>query len=176
MGVTTVALFMMHGAIYLVMKTEGALHDQARGWVNNAIIFFIICYATTTMATLLYVPHMAARVRANPWLFSVAVANMLAIANIPREIHRGRDFAAFLSSCGAMITLMLLFGLEMFPHLVLSNPIPANSLTIYNAASSQKTLGIMLTIALIGVPIVLAYTVSIYWIFRGKVKLDRMSY
>jgi cytochrome d ubiquinol oxidase subunit II len=76
----------------------------------------------------------------------------------------------------AMLALMSLFGLEMFPNLVLSNPTPANSLTIYNAASSTKTLGIMLTIALIGVPIVLAYTVSIYWIFRGRVKLDRMSY
>lgn len=52
----------------------------------------------------------------------------------------------------------------------------AHSLTIYNAASSTKTLGIMLTIAIIGVPIVLAYTVSIYWIFRGKVKLERTSY
>ena len=59
---------------------------------------------------------------------------------------------------------------------MLSNPDPAHSLTIYNAASSPKTLGIMLTIAAIGVPVVLAYTVSIYWIFRGKVKLDRMSY
>jgi cytochrome bd ubiquinol oxidase subunit II len=106
----------------------------------------------------------------------VALVNMLAIANIPREIHRGRDFRAFLSSCVAMIALMTLFGLEMFPHMVLSNPNEANSLTIYNAASSQKTLGIMLTIALIGVPVVLAYTVSIYWIFRGKVKLDKMSY
>jgi cytochrome d ubiquinol oxidase subunit II len=64
----------------------------------------------------------------------------------------------------------------MYPNLVLSNTGAANSLTIHNAASSQKTLGIMLTIALIGVPIVLAYTVSIYWIFRGKVKLGKMSY
>jgi cytochrome d ubiquinol oxidase subunit II len=176
LGVTTVALFMMHGSIYVVMKTEGDLQARARKWVNRTIIFFIICYAVTTMATLLYVPHMAARMRANPWLFTVAVVNMLAIANIPREIHHGRDFRAFLSSCVAMIALMGLFGLEMFPHMVLSNPDTANSLTIYNAASSQKTLGIMLTIALIGVPVVLAYTVSIYWIFRGKVKLDRMSY
>ena len=75
-----------------------------------------------------------------------------------------------------MMALMALFGLEMFPNLVLSNPEPAHSLTIYNAASSTKTLGIMLTIAILGVPIVLAYTLSIYWIFRGKVKLDRMSY
>jgi cytochrome d ubiquinol oxidase subunit II len=176
LGVTTVALFTMHGALYVVMKTEGELHDKVRGWVNNCIIFFIICYAVTTMATLLYVPHMAARVRTHPWLFSVALANMLAIANIPREIHHGRDFNAFLSSCAAMIALMTLFGLEMFPHMVLSNPLPEHSLTIYNAASSPKTLGIMLTIALIGVPIVLTYTVSIYWIFRGKVKLDKTSY
>jgi cytochrome bd ubiquinol oxidase subunit II len=176
LGVTTVALFMMHGAIYAVMKTEGALHDEVRGWVNNCIIFFVICYVTTTMATLLYVPHMAARVRGNPWLFSIALANMLAIANIPREIHLARDWRAFLSSCIAMISLMTLFGLEMFPNLVFSWPDPENSLTVYNAASSAKTLGIMLTIALIGVPIVIAYTVSIYWIFRGKVRLDKMSY
>lgn len=176
LGVTTVALFMMHGAIYALMKTEGPLHDKLRGWINNTIIFFIICYAVTTMATLLYVPHMAARVRAHPWLFSVALLNMLAIANIPREIHHGRTGRAFVSSCVAMAALMGLFGLEMYPHLVLSNPEPAHSLTIYNAASSPKTLAIMLTIALIGIPVVLAYTISIYWIFRGKVKLTPMSY
>jgi cytochrome d ubiquinol oxidase subunit II len=176
LGVTTVALFMMHGAIYSLLKTEGPLHEKLRGWINNCVVFFIMCYAVTTMATLLYVPHMAARVRANPWLFSLAVANMLAIANVPREIHRSRDWWAFLSSCAAMITLMGLFGLEMYPNLVLSNPDPAHSLNIYNAASSPKTLGIMLVIAGIGVPVVLAYTFSIYWIFRGKVKLDPMSY
>ena len=142
----------------------------------RCIIFFVICAATTTMATLLYVPHMADRVRDNPWLFSIVLANMLAIANIPREFHRNHDWLAFLSSCAAMITLMLLFGLNLFPNMVYSVPNPENSLNIYNAASSHKTLGIMLVIACIGVPIVIAYTVCIYWIFRGKVKLDRMSY
>ena len=176
LGVTTLALFMMHGAIYALLKTEGALHDKLRGWINNSIIFFIICYAVTTMVTLLYVPHMAARVRANPWLFSIAIFNMLAIANIPREIHLGRDWRAFLSSCLAMVALMGLFGLEMYPNLVLSNPVAANSLNIHNASSSPKTLAVMLTMALVGVPVVLAYTVSIYWIFRGKVKLEKMSY
>jgi cytochrome d ubiquinol oxidase subunit II len=175
-GATTVALFMMHGAIYGVMKTEGALHDKLRGWAMNSIIFFVICAATLTMATLLYVPHMAIRVRDNPWLFSVALANMLAIANIPREFHHGNDGKAFLSSCAAIITLMALFALNIFPNLVFSQPDAGNSLNIYNAASSAKTLGIMLVIACIGLPVVLAYTVSIYWIFRGKVKLDRMSY
>ena len=175
-GITTVALFAMHGAIYAVMKTEGALHDKIRGWVTRCIIAFIICYATTTMATLLYVPHMTETIKAQPVFFVIALLNMLAIANIPREIHHGRDFNAFLSSCLAMVALMALFGIGMFPNLVFSNPHPENSLNILNAASSQKTLGIMLTIAAIGVPIVLTYTVCIYRIFRGKVKLDAMSY
>jgi cytochrome d ubiquinol oxidase subunit II len=175
-GVTTVALFMMHGAIYGVMKTEGALHDKLRRWAMNCIIFFVMCSATTTMATLLYVQHMADRVRENPWLFSIVLVNMLAIANIPRAFHLNHDRRAFLSSCVAIITLMLLFGLNLYPNMVYSLPNPEYSLNIYNAASSHKTLGIMLIIACIGVPVVIAYTVCIYWIFRGKVKLDRMSY
>jgi cytochrome d ubiquinol oxidase subunit II len=122
------------------------------------------------------VPHLTARARANPWLFSVALLNMLAIANIPREFHHGRDRMAFLSSCGAIITLMALMAINLFPNLLYNPQHPENSLTVYNAASSDKTLGIMLIIAGIGVPAVIAYTISIYWIFRGKVKLDRVSY
>lgn len=175
-GVTTVALFMMHGSIYLVLKTDGKRHDTARNWVNPSIIFFIICYASTTFATLLYVPHMTETIKAHPVFGLIAVLNMLAIANIPREIYWGRDFRAFLSSCASMAALMALFGVGMFPDLVYCSTNPENSLTIYNAASSEKTLGIMLIIALIGVPIVLAYTASIYWIFRGKVRLDAHSY
>jgi cytochrome d ubiquinol oxidase subunit II len=175
-GVTTLALFMMHGAIYGVMKTEGALHDKLRGWAMRSILFFVICAAILTVVTLVFVPHLTARVRANPWLFTVLIANLLAIANIPREFHRGHDGRAFLSSCATIITLMALFALNTFPYLIYSLPTPDNGLTIYNAASSPKTLEIMLIIAGIGMPLVLAYTAGIYWIFRGKVKLERTSY
>jgi cytochrome d ubiquinol oxidase subunit II len=175
-GITTVALFTMHGAIYVVLKTEGELHDKIRGWINNTIIFFIICYVTTTMATLMFVPHMVQHFREEPILFIIPILNMLAIANIPREIIHGRDFMAFLSSCAAMVALMTIFGIGLFPNIVLSNPIAEHSLSIYSAASSAKTLKVMLIIAIIGVPLVISYTVSIYWIFRGKVKLDAMSY
>jgi len=149
---------------------------MVRGWINNTIIFFIICYATVTMATLLYVPHMTETIRSHPILFLVPLLNMLAIANIPREIHLGRDFRAFASSCASMFALMALFGIGMFPNLIRSKPYPENSLTIYNSASSVLTLETMLIIAIIGMPLVLAYTISIYWIFRGKVKLTTHSY
>ncbi|BDQ03894.1 cytochrome d ubiquinol oxidase subunit II [Ignavibacterium sp.] len=175
-GITTVALFMMHGSIYGVLKTEGELNQRLKGWVNNSIIFFVICYVTTTMATLIYFPNMAKHFKDFPPLFALALINMLAIANIPREIHHGREFMAFLSSAASIASLLALFAVGIFPNIVLSNPNPEFSLTIYNAASSQKTLTIMLIIAAIGVPFVLAYTISIYWIFRGKVKLTNMSY
>ena len=175
-GLTTLALFAMHGAIYVAMKTEGELHAQVRGWIPRLIAFFVIGYVFTTMLTLMLAPHMQDTLLAYPVLFLVPLLNVLAIANIPREIFHGNDFRAFLSSCAAMILLMALFGIGMYPDLVFSRPIAEHSLTIYNAASSVKTHTIMLIIALIGMPIVVAYTFSIYWIFRGKVKLDAASY
>ncbi len=175
-GITTVALFLMHGAIYLVMKTEGEVQKKVKGWVNNSIIFFVICYVSTTMATLIYYSHMTEHFKSAPWLFALALLNMLAVANIPREIYHNRDFKAFISSCASIAALLALFAAGIFPDIVISTINPEFSLTIYNAASSQKTLGIMLTIALIGMPFVIGYTFTIYWIFRGKVKLDKMSY
>ena len=176
LGVTVLALFMMHGAIYMLMKSEGDLHDIIRGWIMKLILFFVVCYLFLTVLTLWLVPHMTDLLMAYPVLFIFAGLSFLAIVNIPREVHRGRDFRAFLSSSAAIAGLMTLFGLGMYPHLIISNPVVENSLNIYNAASSQTTLFIMLIIALIGMPLVLSYTISIYWIFRGKVKLGPMSY
>lgn len=175
-GMTTLALFTMHGAIYLMMKSEGALQAQVRGWIPRLIALFAIGYVFTTMLTLVFAPHMQDTLLAHPLLFVVPLANVLAIANIPREIFYGNEFRAFLSSCAAMILLMALFGIGMYPDLIFSKPIAEHSLTIYNAASSAKTQTIMLIIAVIGMPIVAAYTFSIYWIFRGKVRLDAASY
>jgi cytochrome bd ubiquinol oxidase subunit II len=175
-GITTLSLFMMHGAIYLVMKTEGELQMKVKSWVNNTIIFFVICFVTATMATLIYYPSMITHFKEQPAFFLVAILNMLAIANIPREIFHGREFRAFLSSSASIALLLVLFAIGIFPNIVLSNPVIENSLNIYNSASSQKTLGIMLIVAIIGMPFVIAYTTIIYKVYKGKVKLDEMSY
>lgn len=175
-GVTTVSLFAMHGAIYSYMKTENSLQQQIKGWINPLIITFVILYVLTTLTTLMYLPHMTENLKEYPAFFVIAILNALAIANIPREIHHNRPFRAFLSSCASIVALISLFALGIFPNIILSSLDPASSLTIYTAASSQKTLSIMLTMALIGVPFVLAYTIGIYWVFRGKVKIDSMSY
>jgi cytochrome d ubiquinol oxidase subunit II len=175
-GVTTVSLFIMHGTIYATMKTEGELQNKIRKWVNNSIIFFVMMYTVLTTTTLIYYPHMSKHFIDQPFLYSVAILNMLAIANIPREIHHSREFLAFLSSGFSILMLFILFAIGIFPNIVISNPNPEYSLTVYNAASSQGTLNTMLIIAAIGVPFVLAYTFTIYWVFRGKVKIDNTSY
>ena len=175
-GLLVVAVFLMHGAIFLVLKTEGDLNARVRTWVRPTIIVFIILYVIVTMATLLYLPHMADPFRRQPLLFVLPALSVLAIANIPREMHRDREFRAFLSSSAAILLLLALFGVGMFPELIHARPEAANSMTAFNASSSTKTLQIMLIMAAIGMPLVLAYTFHIYRVFQGKVKLDSMSY
>jgi cytochrome d ubiquinol oxidase subunit II len=136
----------------------------------------VVFYTLTTLATIGFVPRMLENLKSSPVLFIVPTLAFLAVANIPREIYHGRDLRAFFSSCCAMAGLLATFGIGVYPNLIVSNPAYENSLNIYNAASSTTTHGIMLTIAILGLPIVIAYTVSIYWIFRGKVQLDAHSY
>jgi cytochrome d ubiquinol oxidase subunit II len=176
-GVLALALFTMHGSIYLMMKTEKDFHEKMRRFVNPSIIAFIILYAFTTMATLIYSPHMVESIRNNFVFFLIVLINILAIANIPREINRGTDGRAFLSSCLNIVCLMALYGVGTYPTVIRDTSATTDlSLTIFNSSSSLLTLQILLFIACIGVPLVIAYTIGVYWIFRGKVKLDSSSY
>lgn len=174
-GVATVALFAMHGAIYLVMKTEGELQADVKRWVRSAMIFFGVSYGLLTVGTFVFAPDMAERIRQLPWLFLLPTASLLAIANVPREMARGHEKGAFVSSCFAIASLMGLFGLGTYPNLVRAN-VPGNSLTIHNTSASEATLTVMTTIALIGIPFVLAYTIAIYRVFRGKVDVGALHY
>lgn len=177
LGVTSVALFMMHGAIFLLMKTEGALYDHIRRWINPMIIFFVMCYVIATIGTLLSMPHMIDVMLRHLWLFTVALLAVFAIANIPRCIHRAKVGFAFLSSCLSIALLFALFGIGIYPNLVRSSIDPEkNSLTLYNAAAAPSTLKVILIVASIGVPLVLAYGFWIYRIFRGKVIVESTSY
>jgi len=175
-GVLAVTTFLMHGSIYLYLKTEGELQNRIYGWMRKTFFAFLAAYVIVTVATLFTIPHAFDNFTRYPWASVIIVLNALAIANIPRAIHQGRPMYAFISSSAAIAALVFLFGMALFPNLIRSSLDPAWSLTIHNAASSQKTLGIMRNIAVIGMPFVLAYTAVIYWTFRGKVELGKFSY
>jgi cytochrome d ubiquinol oxidase subunit II len=166
----------MHGSIYLYLKTEGDLQERIYGWMRRTFFAFLAAYVVVTAVTLLTIPHAFDNFTRYPWASVIVILNALAIANIPRAIHLGRPMYAFVSSSATIAALVFLFGMALFPNLIRSSLDPEWSLTIYNAASSQKTLGIMRTIAIIGMPFVLAYTAVIYWTFRGKVQIGKFSY
>lgn len=109
-----------------------------------------------------------------PWI--VPALNALAVLNIPRAIYLGKPGYAFFTSSMVIAALASLFSVAIFPNFVLSTVDPAYSITLENARSSAATLQTMLIIAAIGIPFVLSYTAIIYWIFRGKVTLDKNSY
>lgn len=175
-AITTLGLFMMHGAIFLAMKTENRLYTKLTILAKNFAIFFIIAFALTTLYTLLYVPHMSDRIRSNSAYFIFPLIMFLAIANIPRQLKKAKYRYAFISSSVTIACLLIAVAIEVFPNLLYASNNAAYSITINNAASSPKTMGILLLIALIGTPLVLIYTGFVFWTFKGKVKLDEASY
>jgi len=175
-AITTLALFMMHGAIYLSMKTERRLFAKLHVLTNNFTIFFVLSFVLTTLYTLLYIPHLSDRLRGTPAFFLIPVAMVLAIANIPRQVKKGKFRYAFASSAITIALLLVMVALEVFPYLLFDRSGNNNSIDIHNAAASEKTMGILLLIALIGAPLVATYTGFVFWTFKGKVKLDEHSY
>jgi cytochrome d ubiquinol oxidase subunit II len=137
---------------------------------------FLVLYMLVTMYTLVEIPQAVENFGRFPWAVAAVVLNVLAVANVPRAIYRERYGQAFVSSALIIVALVFLFGMAQYPNLVTASNEPGSSLTIHNAASSEKTLGIGLSFVVIGMPFVLAYTGVVYWTFRGKVRLGDHSY
>jgi cytochrome d ubiquinol oxidase subunit II len=175
-GLLAVALFAMHGAIFLFLKTSGEVQERLGKWMWHTWGSFLVLYLLTTIYTLLSVPTATEHFREHPWVGGVVVLSVLAIANIPRTLFADKYGQAFVSSSLTIVSLVILFAVAVFPNIVTASNDPALSLTMYNAASSQKTLGIGLLIVAIGLPFVLTYTAVIYWTFRGKVEVGEDSY
>ena len=175
-AITTLALFMMHGAIFLTMKTENRLFVKLHVLANNFIVFFVVSFVITTLYTLLYIPHLSDFFKGHPVYFIIPLLMTLSIANIPRQVKVGKYRYAFISSAVTIALLLIMVALEVFPYLLYSPLRPENSITIYSAASSARTMHILLIMALVGTPHVGLYTSFVFWTFKGKVKLDEMSY
>ncbi len=175
-GLTSLSLFMVHGAIYLAMKTEGRLFVRITVLLRRAILVFVGIFLLTTVYTLLYIPHLSDHLLNNPVLFLVPFLAFLSIANIPRLVSKSKYRQAFMFSALTMSLMLILVAIELYPVLLISTINPAYNLTIYNSVSSVKALQTMLIIVLIGAPLVGFYTLFVYRTFRGKVKLDDTSY
>jgi cytochrome d ubiquinol oxidase subunit II len=167
-GLVSLAFFLMHGSLYLRLKTGGHLETRLTRWTVPLWAAFVALYAVATAATGLVSPFLFRRM-ANPLWIALALLVLGGIVAIPVLSRRGKVGAAFAASSLTIASMIGVTAASAYPVLVPSSLGLQHSLTIYNASSTPRTLTVMLVIALIGVPLVLAYTVFVYRLFRGKV-------
>jgi cytochrome bd ubiquinol oxidase subunit II len=172
-GVLFVAMFLLHGCLWLMVKTEGMVRERAGTLVNRLWVALVVIavgfLVTTWYATRLYDNYIA-----NPLMYVVPiilipVIVVAALVMVRVHVSKDRWWSAWFAS-SALIVGVTLFGVAgLFPNLLPSSLNPAFSMTIYNSASSQLTLKIMLGVALTFVPVVIAYQAWVYNLFREPV-------
>ncbi len=175
-GATTVAMFAMHGSLYLVMKTEGDLQARVRRAVPRLMVTFFVLNTLVVIAMVLSRQDITQRYVDDIWpvIFPAAALGALLVAW--RSVRAGREFIAFVASAATIALLLVSGAIGIYPNLIISTTNPAYDLTIYNAASADNTLQVCLVIALIGMPFVLLYTTGVYYFFRGKTRVEQHGY
>jgi cytochrome d ubiquinol oxidase subunit II len=175
-GLLTTSIFSLHGGAFLYLKTEGDLQSRVHGCMKWAYLFFLLTFLITTALTFTVLPRATANFGHFPWAWGVVGLMLLAMIALPLAIKRHAGLSSFVCTSVIVLGLVFLFGMGLYPNLVTSTPNPEYSLTLVDAASSQKTLGILTVVAVLGLPFVFLYTVIVYRVFRGKVRVDKMGY
>jgi cytochrome d ubiquinol oxidase subunit II len=171
-GLVTLSAFILHGALFLSLKTEGVLEERARAVAPRAwfavVVLSVAFLVSTYFATDLFAQHGAL-----PWvLAALAVVALLAVGYSLLVRRMGWAFALM----GVTIALLVVFLMAgLYPRVMVSSLDPANSLTIHNASSTPYTLWVMSIVAAIMIPLVLAYQIWSYWVFRGRLNRKDVS-
>lgn len=169
-----ICFFMMafHGALFAALKTEGEPHDKALGQASFSWIVYFVLLIAGLLVTFFAQPHLMANFRKAPVLWLLPVLVIAAVIVARAMLAKGKIGAAFTASAVSIIAIAATIWAWLFPYLVPALHEGGKSLSIYDSSSSKLTLTVMLILAVIGVPIVLAYTIWSYRAFRGKVALD----
>ncbi|QTA92476.1 cytochrome d ubiquinol oxidase subunit II [Desulfonema magnum] len=174
-GLLFLCLFLVHGALWLAIKTEGELHDRAVSVANKVWVLLVIVAVAFLIAskseTALYDNYIT-----NPALFIFIVLNVAALLGVKVFLVKKTYFKAWFASA-LTIVLCTFFGIiGLFPRLLPSSINGDFSLTAYNASSSPLTLKIMLVVVIVFIPLVIAYQTWAYNLFKGKVTKEDLSY
>ena len=167
-GLVGLALFAHHGALYLAMKLEGETAAVAGEWARKAWYAFIFTFMPTLAYGIKFCISGDYKIVCMLFIVLALVSNALAFAFNKTKKAK----AAFLSSSLTIALVMLAVAAALFPNIVPCTNEPEWGLTVFNASSSQRTLAWMLGIALIGMPLVLGYTIFIHRVFREKVTVN----
>jgi cytochrome d ubiquinol oxidase subunit II len=174
-GILFLCLFLVHGSIWLSIKSEGDLHKRAvlaalkLWWV--LLVVAVIFLVASIFSTRLYDNYIA-----SPSLLIVIVITVLALLGIRIFLKKQGFWKAWFSSTLTIIGATFYGVIGLYPNLFPSSINPEFSKTAHNASSSPLTLKIMLIVAWIFVPIVLAYQIWTYYLFKEKVTRDDLDY
>jgi len=166
-GVTAIAIFALHGAIFLSMKTTDNLLDKAQKAAQRLWIPAVVLILALLVGTYL-VTDMLERLGVDPG--GVPIAGFAAILATGYFLRKSRYGWSFSMTCITIAASVITLFMILFPRVMISSSNPDWSLTIYTASSSDYTLRVMTIVAVIFVPIVLAYQAWSYWVFRKRVQ------
>ena len=175
-GVLSLFMLVMHGALYMTLKTDGSLQARMSKWASGASIGFVVLYLLATISTALVSPFLFDGVLKSPRFWVLFLLLVAAVIYIPLALKGEKYFRAFMSSSITIACLIGLAAVSLYPRLVPSITNLAYSLTVYNSSSTPRTLTVMLIIALVGMPVVIGYTAYIYRVFKGKTVITEESY
>jgi len=168
-GLVTLSGFMLQGALFLSIKTADPIQSIARKVAGKMWIVTVIVQFAAIVATYFYTDILT-KLGINPGAVPIfAVAAVLVVGWFIRQKRDGWAFT--INSLAIVLTTATVF-LILHPRVLISTLDPAFSLTIYNTASGPTTLRIMSIVALIFVPLVLAYQAWSYWVFRKRITAD----
>ena len=171
-GLLGLAAFLVHGSAFAALKCDGDLQERARNRIRSLSWPYLILFGLAFVMALIYTPH--ALKRPLVWVFTVLAVMCWVLMR--GASGAGKDGRAFFFSAAGFLNLWGIVGAIHYPNLVKASGGQSLSITIDNASSSQLTLTVMLIIALIGMPLVVGYTIYSYRVFRGKVKLEDAGY
>lgn len=174
-GIAAVALCLLHGAVFLSLKTSGQFQTRIRKLASRLWVVALIGFLLLTIGSYLFA-DLVSRLGVNPGI--VPVTALVALLLSGYFIRREKDGWAFAMTAVTIVFTVATFFLFTYPNVMLSTTNPAWSLTIYNASSSNYTLTVMTIVAAIFVPVVLAYQIWSYFAFRKRLsgKVEELTY
>jgi cytochrome bd ubiquinol oxidase subunit II len=162
-GLTTLALFTTHGAVFLALKTSGEVRERAR------VVAQRVGLATVVLAGGFLLWTQLAHGKGITWA-TAAVAAVALVAGLLLT-RLGRDGWSFVATAVTIVAAVVTLFTNLYPNVMPSSLDAANSLTITNASSTPYTLKIMTWVAVVFTPIVLAYQAWTYWVFRKRLSV-----
>ncbi|MCJ7538515.1 MAG: cytochrome d ubiquinol oxidase subunit II [Desulfobacterales bacterium] len=167
-GILFVLLFMIHGALWISIKSEGDLQERAASTAKKlwpvllgVTVVFLIASKFSTRLFDNYIEH--------PAFFIVILITVLALLSVRFFLVRKTFFKAWFASALTIVGTTFFGVIGLFPNLFPSSLNPRYSLTAYNASSSPLTLKIMLVVVTIFIPLIIGYQIWAYNLFKGKV-------